>query len=117
MVTYTAAALNSRLNAVVTLIDAQASDGTLDVLDASSNVLASFTLQKPSATVAAGVLSFSGLPITSVAALTGTPASAVVDDGSGNLILTLAAGEFTVSPSPISSGENISLASAVIAGR
>lgn len=116
---YTVTVRNSRLQQVQNAIDAQATPGQLQLLSGSASLLASFTFQKPSATIASGVLTFSGLPLFATASGSGTAAGAQLVDGSGNIVATgLVIGvDFTVAPSAsISAGQLLELFLAQITG-
>ena len=63
-VTYNAALKDTRMNAVVTAIDAGTSFGVLEIGTAGfSTSLVSITLQKPSFTEASGVITAAGVPL------------------------------------------------------
>jgi hypothetical protein len=90
-VTYSTAAKNARLNAVVTLIDAGAAAGVLQIGTAGmASVLAEFTLADPCGTVATGVLTFDFDPDISDTSAnnSGTAAAARIRDSDGNDIIT-----------------------------
>lgn len=86
-VVYSLTAINARLNGVVTTIDAGSSNGRMLVL-ANSVVVSTITLSKPSATVAGGVLTFSGSPSDLAAAGTGTVTEVQVTDSNSTLIIS-----------------------------
>lgn len=85
-VTYSTAAKNAKLQAVISLIDAQSAPGRLEFYNGSTT-LAAETLSKPSATVTSGVATFSQFPVTCTVTATGTAVSARIVDGNGTVIL------------------------------
>lgn len=87
-VNYSTTLKNTRMNAVVTAMDAGAGNAILKIGTAGMGAtLASITLAKPSATVASGVLTFSGLPKSATATGTGTAAAAQLTDSTGTVIV------------------------------
>ena len=87
-VTYSTTVKNTRMNAVVTAIDAGAGNGILKVGTAGmAATLVSITLAKPSATVTNGILTFSGLPKSGTASGSGTAAAAQITDSTGTVIV------------------------------
>jgi len=122
---YDTATLDGRMNVVLNSIDA-AGPGVFRLLDASNNILSSMTLPNPSGAVAAGVLTFIGLPWTDPAAASGgTAAKARIEDFTGNIVvngLTVGAGstayDVVLSPTAtIGSGQTVTVALASITGR
>lgn len=88
-VNYSTAAKNARLEAVVSVIDAGSGPGVLQIgTSAMGTVLAEFTLNDPSGTVSAAVLTFSGFPKNATAGATGTAAAARIRDSNGNDVIT-----------------------------
>jgi len=80
---YSAAAINARLNGVVTAIDA---NGMLKIFGGAV-LLADIKLAFPCGTVAAGVLTFT-VPVFANAVASGTADSATVTDSGGNLMIS-----------------------------
>ena len=89
-VVYPVALKNTRLTSVVTAIDAGATGGTLQIGTAGfATVLADIVLADPSGTVAAGVLTLSGMPRSDTSAnATGTAAEARIRDSNGADVVT-----------------------------
>jgi hypothetical protein len=86
-IVYSTTVKNNRLQKVIDNMDAAASFATLVIgtasLSGATGVLATITLPKPSATISAGVLTLSGVPITTTATATGTAAKAELRDSTG----------------------------------
>jgi len=91
---YNQTTINGRLNVVVSNIDAGAGVGQMRILGTLGTV-ALIPLQKPSGTVSAGVLTFSGLPLGSATLINDTVVGADIEDSTG---LVVASG-LTVGPS------------------
>jgi hypothetical protein len=85
-VTYSQAAINARLQAVVNTIDA-AGNGFF-VLKAGGNSVSTIQLAVPCGTVSGGVLTFSGTLLDPFALQTGTVDSAMVTDANGSAVVT-----------------------------
>ncbi len=86
-IVYSQSCINNRLLGVVTTIDAGVGNGIM-VLLASGAVVSTITLQKPSATVNGGVLTFSG-PLSDPSALgSGFITAVQVKDSGGNLVIS-----------------------------
>lgn len=86
-VVYSQAAINARLNGVVSTIDAGAGNGQMKLL-AGGAVISTIALQKPSATVSGGVLTFNGSLSDPSAAGTGSITTAQVLDSNNNLVIS-----------------------------
>lgn len=86
-ITYSAALKTARLTAILNAIDAGSGPGTLEVTTAGGVLLATETLAKPSATVSGSTLTFSGVPISSTVATSGTAALARIKDSSGTVVI------------------------------
>lgn len=84
---YSLAAINARLSGVVTTIDAGPGFGVI-VLMAASTVISTITLQKPSATVSGGVLTFSGVLGDPSVAGVGVVTTAQVRDSTGTIVIS-----------------------------
>lgn len=125
-VIYSLSAVNARLSAVVSTIDAGAGNGSI-VLLAGSSIVSTIALVKPSGTVNGGILTFSGSLVDPSAAGTGTVTTAQVKDSNGSVIIS----GFTVgipgatadiiisnglNSDLISNGQTVQLLSAQIAG-
>ena len=87
-VNYNVTTINGRLNAVVSNIDAGPGVGQIRLLS-PSNTVALIPLQKPSGTVAGGVLTFSGTPlVSSVTLLSTNIVAADVEDSTGLVVIS-----------------------------
>lgn len=87
-VTYSATVKNNRMTQVLNAIDAGAGNGILKIgTTGMATTLVSITLAKPSGTVSAGELTFSGLPKTGTASTGGTAAAAQITDSTGTVIV------------------------------
>lgn len=126
-VDYSLAVINSRLQVVVTAVDAGATNGNLRLLDSSGGVVSSFQLSRPSMVVSAGVAAFQGLSLIDPSATGGTAVAARVEDGDGNTIIsglvvnnnnsTADPADIIISPSNIiAAGQVVALTAATITG-
>lgn len=90
-VTYSTAAKEARLNAVITLIDAGVSAGYIEIgTTGMASVLATITLADPCGTASAGTLTFDFDPDVSDSSAdnSGTAAEARIKDSAGNVIIS-----------------------------
>jgi hypothetical protein len=88
-VTYSTTVKSSRMTVVKDAIDAGAGNGILVIgTTGLASTLVSITLDKPSATISSGVLTFSGLPNSGTASGTGTAAEAKITDSTGTTIIS-----------------------------
>lgn len=89
-VNYSTAVKTARMQAVVDAIDAGAAAGKLEIgTTGMALVLATITLDDPSATVSGDTLTLSGLPNTDTSAdATGTAAAARIRDSDNNDVVT-----------------------------
>jgi hypothetical protein len=89
-VTYTTAVKNARMTAVRDQIDLGAGAGVLQIgTTGMASILAEFTLNDPSGTVASGVLTLSGFPKSDTSANnTGTAAAARIRDSNATDVIT-----------------------------
>jgi len=119
-VTYNAALKDTRMNAVVTAIDAGTSFGVLEIGTAGfSTSLVSITLQKPSFTEASGVITAAGVPLSGTASATGTAAAARIKDSSGTIVVSgLTVGtsgtDVILNSTSITTGQTVTLTSGTI---
>lgn len=121
-VTYNVTTINNRLTQVVNAIG---SSGLFILTDASSNTLSTIQLSTGVGTIAAGVLTFSGTPLSDPSAAgTGTAALAKVTTGAGTVIisgLTVSSagggGDVVLTPTAITAGQTVVLSAATITGR
>lgn len=117
-VIYPVNVLNSRLQQVVNAIDAGVSNGFLRLIQLGGAVVASFQLARPCATIAGGVLTFTGTLIDPAAA-GGLVGGGIVTDGNGNVVISglLLNTEIFLSPTPnVNPGQTVSITSATITG-
>lgn len=122
--TYTTPIINTRLQAVVTAIDAGASSGILRLLTAFGSVLSSIQLAKPSGSVASGIIQFAGLSLVDPAAsASGTATAARIEDSTGATVVsgltvgTSSAFDIVLSPTAaIVAGNTIAITAATITG-
>jgi len=122
-VVYNTSVINDRLQVVITAIDAGAGSGLIQIGTAAmGSVLSTITLNKPSATISSGVMTFSGLPLVDgSAALGGNPAAARILDSDGTTIisgLTVSTGtaDIIISHGTISAGDIVTFVSGSITG-
>ena len=122
-VNYNQTTINARLNVVVSNIDAGPGVGQIRLLNAPLQTVALIPLQKPSGTVAGGILTFSGTPLISDATLLSTNiVAADVEDSTGLVVISgLTVGQSSASDivMPISNvlvGRLISLTHGTITG-
>lgn len=89
-VVYATTLKTTRLNAVVTAIDAGAAAGKLKIRNASNTVLATLTLADPCGTVSGDTLTFDFDPdiSDSSADATGTAENAIITDSDDNIIVS-----------------------------
>jgi hypothetical protein len=122
-VTYSTAAKNARLEAVKTLLEAGSGAAQLVIgtssLSGATGVLAEIPLDDPCGSVAAGVLTFSGLPNTVIAAATGTAAKAELRDSDDNTIVSgltvgTAGTDIIIQSTAIAAGQTIQINSGAI---
>lgn len=120
-VTYSANAKTNRMTAVVTTIDAGAAAGVLQIgTTGMATVLAEFTLNDPSGTASAGVLTLSGFPKSDTTAnATGTAAAARIRDSNALDVITgltvgTSAADIILDSVSITAGQTVTLNSATI---
>lgn len=88
-IVYSLIAINNRLQGVITSIDEGPGNGILNMFTSSGALAAQITLNKPSGTVSAGLLTFSGLPLVAPTTLVaGTLTTANITDSAANLIVS-----------------------------
>jgi hypothetical protein len=119
-VTYNSTLKSTRMAAVITAIDANASPGTIEIGTAGmAAVLATITLSKPSFTESGGVITMAGAPKSGIAAGTGTAAAARIKEGGGTSVVTgLTVGtsgcDINLNGVSIVSGQTVTLSSGTI---
>lgn len=117
-VDYSQAVINSRLNVVVSAVDANG-NGVLRLLDSGGSIVSSFQLSSPSMTVSAGVANFNGLSLIDPSAVGGTAVGARVEDGIGNVVISgllVSADIFLIPTNIIAAGQAVALTAASITG-
>ena len=121
---YATNTLNARLNAVVSQIDAGSGPGTLKIgTSGMAQVLSTIPMAIPCGTVSGGVLTLTTPIADPLVAVTGTLASAEIEDSNGNLIasgLTVglsSAFDIIMSSLSVTAGQNLSIISATIRGQ
>jgi len=123
-VNYIVTTITGRLQVVVSDIDAGATNGSLDLLEAGGSVLSTLSLSRPCGIVAGGQIIFSGMSlIDPAAAASGSAVAARISDGDGNAIITgLTVGtgsssEIVMSPTNfITAGQTVAITAATITG-
>ena len=119
-VNYSAGLKTSRMAAVITAIDVNASPATIEIATtAFASVLVTITLADPSFTESGGVITMAGAPKSGVAANTGTAAVARIKDGGGNVIVNnLSVGtsgsDINLNSTSITSGQTVTITSGTI---
>lgn len=117
-VIYNATLKSTRMTSVVTALGSAAKlkIGTTGM----GTVLSIINLANPAGTVSAGVLTFSGTPLTEASAdASGTAAAAIVVDGSGTTVISgltvsSSAGDIVLSSTNIVAGQPVTITSASI---
>lgn len=120
-VVYTTAVKTARMTAVRDQIDAGAGAGVLQIgTTGMATVLAEFTLNDPSGTIASGVLTLSGFPKSDTSAnASGTAAAARIRDSNATDIVTgltvgTSAADIILDSVSITTGQTVTLNSATI---
>lgn len=120
-VSYNTATRNARMTVVRDQIDAGAGPGVLQIGTAGmAVVLAEVTLADPCATIANGVLTFSGFPRSDTAAnASGTAAAARIRDSAGTDVITgltvgTSGADINLDTTTITAGQQVQITSAVI---
>lgn len=118
-VTYATALKNTRMNAVVSAIDAGSSNGKIEICSAAyAAVLAAVPLADPCGSVSGGVLTFT-MPQSVAAAASGTAAIARMKDSDGNVVVSgltvgLSAADIVLDSLSITAGQTVSISSATL---
>lgn len=118
-VTYSTALKNTRMNAVVSAIDAGSSHGTIEICSAAyAAVLAAVPLSDPCGSVSGGVLTFT-MPQTVAAAASGTAAIARMKDSDGNVVVSgltvgLSGADIVLDSLSITAGQTVGISSATL---
>jgi len=119
-VTYANALKDTRMQAVVTAVDAGGSAGTMEICTAGyAAVLGAITLQRPSFTEASQTITVAGVPLSATAGNSGTAAVARIKDSGGNVIVSgLTVGtsgtDVIISSTGVSSGQQLTLTAGTI---
>lgn len=119
-VTYINSLKDTRMNAVITAIDAGASFGTLEICTAGyAAVLCIITLSKPSFTEASQAITMAGVPKSGTASATGTAAVARFKDSNANVVINnLTVGttgsDINLNSTSITNGQTVTITSGVI---
>lgn len=104
-------------------VDANSSFGQLVIgtssLSGGTGVLATITLQKPSVSIASGVATILGVPLTATATATGTAALAEFRDSAGTTIISgltvgTAGADIIINSTAISNGQTVQITSGTI---
>lgn len=121
-IVYAVTLRNNRLQQVINAIDGGAGSGRIQIGTAGMGlVLLTTVLLKPCATIAAGVLTFSGTPIATVASANGVAAEAQVTDSTGTvwvsgLSVGLAGTDIIISLVNVAAGSIVTFQSGSIVG-
>jgi hypothetical protein len=119
-VNYATGLKDTRMTAVITAVDNNASPATLEIGTAGmATILVVITLSKPSFTEAAGVITMAGVPKSGVASNTGTAALARIKDGGAaiqvsGLTVGTSASDIILNSTAISSGQTVTISSGTI---
>ena len=121
-VNYNIPTINDRLADVVSNIDAGSSFGKMRLLSQSAGTVSIITLQKPSGTVGAGILTFSELPLGGATLLSTNIVAADIEDSTGIVVVSgLTVGQSTsydifMGTTLVDVGQTVTLTSATITG-
>jgi len=121
-VSYVAALQTTRMNAVVSAIDVNASPATLEIGTAAmAATLVVITLGDPSFAVAGtpAVATMQGVPKSGTASGSGTAAAARIKDGGGNVIVSgltvgVGTGDIQLNSTSISNGQTVTISAGTI---
>ncbi len=120
-VNYSSTLKSTRMQAVITAIDAGAGPGTLEIgTTAFASVLATITLADPSFTESGGVITMAGAPRSDTSAdATGTAAVARIKDSNGNVVVNnLSVGtsgtDIVLASTSLTAGQAVSISSGAI---
>lgn len=124
-IAYSTAVAAARLQKVIDGVDAGAGFGLLVIgtsaLSGATGVLASFTLQKPSATISVRTLTIAGSPLLAVASASGIAAKAELRTSAGTVIasglsigLTGSGSDIIIDTTGVVSGRNVYLLAGTI---
>ena len=119
-VVYNSSLKSTRMAAVISAIDANASAGTIEICTAAfAAVLVTITLSKPSFSESGGVITMLGVPKSGIASGTGTAAAARIKDGGGTTVVnSLTVGtsgaDVNLDSTSITTGQTVTLTSGTI---
>lgn len=111
-----------RMTDIITKLDAQSGVATLEIgTTAFASILVTISLQKPSFTEAARVITMAGVPLSGVAGNSGTAAVARLKDSAGtvwvnNLTVGTSATDIILNSTSITAGQTITISSGTITG-
>jgi len=114
-VTCTTAVKTARMTAVLGQIDGGAGAGKLEIgTTGMASILATITLNDPSATISGAVLTLSGTPKTVAATASGTAAAARIRDSNDTDVVTgltvgTSGSDINLDSTNITSGQNVTL--------
>ncbi len=104
-------------------VDANSGVGNIIIgtsaLSGATGVLATIPLPKPSASIASGVATLLGTPLSAAASATGTAAKAEIRDSAGNVIISgltvgTSGSDINLNSTSISSGQTVTITSGTI---
>lgn len=119
-VNYIASLKSTRMNAVISAIDANAAPATLEIgTTGMAATLVTITLGDPSFTESAGVITMMGVPKSGVATGSGTAAAARIKDGGGTTIVSgltvsTSGADINLNSTSITSGQTVTLTSGTV---
>ena len=119
-VNYSATTKSTRMSAVISAIDGNASPATLEIgTTGMAALLCSITLAKPSFSESGGVITMLGVPKSGVASGSGTAAAARIKDGGSTQIVTgltvgTSGSDINLNSTAISSGQTVTVSSGTI---
>jgi hypothetical protein len=112
---------DTRMTAVVTALDAQTGNASIDILTAASVLLCNIPLSKPSFTEASQQITMAGAPKSGTAVASGTAALARIKDGAGtpnNIVTGLTVGtagtDIVLNTTTIANGQTVTLTAGTI---
>jgi len=119
-VNYVASLKTTRMNSVVTAVDANAAPATLEIGTAAmAQVLVVITLGDPSFSVSGDTMTMVGVPKSGTASQTGTAAAARIKDGGGTSIITgltvgTSGSDINLNSTSITNGQTVTISSGTI---
>ena len=119
-VNYNATLKSSRMSAVITAIDANASPAMIQIGTAGmAQTLVTITLGDPSFSESGGVITMTGAPKSGVAATSGTAAAARIRDGGNVDVVTgltvgTSGSDINLNSTSITNGQTVTLSSGTI---